>query len=70
MTVFSTEFNSLSVYENPSGCHKLPLDGHVLVNRTDKPVTLYGDPFCMTPGMTVQPDHGAHVVPGTGSFSA
>lgn len=70
VTVFRTEVSPLSVYENPDGCKKLPADAHVLTNRTDKPVTVYADPFCVTPGLTVKPDHGAHVVPGSGSFSA
>lgn len=70
VTVFRTELSPLTVYENPTGCTKLPADSHVLVNRSDKPVTVYGDPFCLTPGLTVQPDHGAHVAPGSGSFKA
>lgn len=69
VTVFSTEVSPLTVYENPAGCTKLPADGHVLVNRSDQPVTVYADPFCMTPGLTVLPGYGAHVAPGSGSFS-
>ncbi|UNS99845.1 hypothetical protein MMF93_27885 [Streptomyces tubbatahanensis] len=68
--MFSTEFQPLTHYENPEGCHKLPLDAHVLNNNTDQPVKVYGDPFCVTPGLTVQPGHGSHVAPGSGSFSA
>lgn len=70
VSVFRTEVSPLSVYQNPSGCTKLPADSHVLMNRSDKPVTIYADPFCGTPGLTIQPDHGAHVPPGSGSFSA
>ncbi|MEU5362352.1 hypothetical protein ABZ354_02395 [Streptomyces sp. NPDC005925] len=70
VVVFRTELSPLSVYEDPHGCHKLPADAHVLTNRTDRPVTVYGDPFCLTPGFVVQPGHGAHVAPGSGSFSA
>ncbi|MEV0600187.1 hypothetical protein AB0I82_12940 [Streptomyces sp. NPDC050315] len=70
VTVFETEFQPLTTYENPEGCHKLPAGAHVLVNRSDKPVQIYGDPFCVTPSLTVQPGHGSHVAPGTGSFSA
>lgn len=70
VTVFGTEFTPLSVYENPTGCYKLPLDAHVLVNRTDQPVTVYADPFCLTPGLLVQPGYGSHLVAGSGSFSA
>jgi len=69
VVVFRTEVSPVTVYENPVGCRKLPVDSHVLVNRSDRPVTVYGDPFCLTPGLVVQPGHGAHVVPGSGSFS-
>lgn len=69
VVVFSTEFQPLDVYENPEGCHKLPLAGHVLSNMTDKPVKVYGDPFCMTPSLHVPPGHGSHVPPMSGSFS-
>ncbi|KAB8161255.1 hypothetical protein FH609_027310 [Streptomyces sp. 3MP-14] len=70
VTVFGTEVTPLTNYADPVGCHKLPLDAHVLTNRTDGPVTIYGDPFCLTPGLTVQPGYGSHVAPGSGSFSA
>ncbi|MEU2925982.1 hypothetical protein ABZ636_13195 [Streptomyces sp. NPDC007251] len=70
VVVFRNEFVPLTVYQNPHGCHKLPVDAHVLTNRTDRPVTVYGDPFCLTPGLIVQPGYGAHVAPGSGSFSA
>ncbi|GHF36880.1 hypothetical protein [Streptomyces griseosporeus] len=70
VVVFSTELSPLTVYEDPHGCHKLPPDAHVLTNRTDRPVTVYADPFCLTPGLTVAPDHGSHVAAGSGSFSA
>ncbi|EPD93682.1 hypothetical protein ACH4LN_16930 [Streptomyces albus] len=70
VVVFQTELQPLTQYENPEGCHKLPAAAHVLTNRTDKPVKIYGDPFCLTPGLTVQPGYGSHVAPGSGSFSA
>lgn len=69
VVVFQTEVQPLKVYENPDGCQKLPLTAHVLNNRTDKPVVIHADPFCATPGITVKPGHGAHVAPGSGSFS-
>ncbi|MFB4263387.1 hypothetical protein [Nonomuraea sp. GTA35] len=31
---------------------------------------VYGDPFCLAPGLTIHPGYGAHVMPGSGSFSA
>ncbi|MFF9208337.1 MULTISPECIES: hypothetical protein [unclassified Streptomyces] len=70
VVVFSTELAPLTVYHDPSGCQKLPPDAHVLTNQTDRPVVIYGDPFCLTPGLTVQPGYGSHVAPGSGSFSA
>lgn len=70
VSVFGTEVTPLTNYANPSGCHKLPLDAHVLSNHTDRPVTIHGDPFCLTPGLTVPPGHGSHVAPGSGAFSA
>ncbi|MFV0138030.1 hypothetical protein ACLGIH_33495 [Streptomyces sp. HMX87] len=60
----------LTVYPDPApGCYKLPVAAHVLTNRTDAPVRIHADPFCLTPGLTVEPGHGSHVAPGSGSFS-
>jgi hypothetical protein len=70
VVVFSTELQELDIRENPEGCQKLPAAAHVLINETDEVVNTYGDPLCMTPGLSVQPGYGAHVAPGTGSFSA
>ncbi|MEU8541395.1 hypothetical protein AB0C52_15630 [Streptomyces sp. NPDC048717] len=70
VVVFRTELSPLTVYDAPRGCQKLPGDAHVLTNRMDRPVTVYGDPFCLTPGLVVPPGHGSHVAPGSGSFSA
>ena len=69
VVVFSTEFGPLTTYDNPSGCYKLPFDAHVIDNLTDSPITIYHDPLCMMPDLTIQPGYGSHVV-GTGSFSA
>ncbi len=69
IVVFSTEFAELTVLENPTGCVKLPMDAHVLTNQTDTPVQVHGDPFCLSPGLTVAPGYGSHVAPGSGSFS-
>ncbi|MFC4857162.1 hypothetical protein [Actinophytocola glycyrrhizae] len=69
VVVFSVESTELTVVENPSGCVKLPTAAHVLVNQTDKPVRVHGDPFCVTPGLTVAPGYGSHVAAGSGSFS-
>ncbi|RKT89230.1 hypothetical protein SAMN05421805_1354 [Saccharopolyspora antimicrobica] len=70
VVVFETEMQQLTTYTAPEGCHKLPMAAHVLVNNTDQPVRIYGDPFCLTPSVTVQPGYGSHVAPGSGSFSA
>ncbi|GAA3359448.1 hypothetical protein [Saccharopolyspora gregorii] len=68
--VFSTEVEPVQTYEAPSGCTKAPPTAHVLINETDGPVRVHGDPFCLSPSLVVPPGHGAHVPPGTGSFSA
>ncbi|QUH06319.1 hypothetical protein HUO13_28460 [Saccharopolyspora erythraea] len=69
VTVFETEAQPLTTYENPDGCYKLPPAAHVLNNQTNEPVRIYGDPLCLGPSMTVEPGHGSHVAPGSGSFS-
>lgn len=68
--VFSTELEPVATYDSPSGCQKAPATAHVLINNTDEPVRVYGDPFCLTPSLVVAPGHGSHIPPGTGSFSA
>ncbi|MEU5849146.1 hypothetical protein [Saccharopolyspora shandongensis] len=70
VVVFETEAQQLTTYAAPQGCEKLPLAAHVLVNNTDGPVRIYGDPLCMGPSVTVLPGYGSHVAPGSGSFSA
>ncbi|MEV7674635.1 hypothetical protein [Streptomyces sp. NPDC088752] len=70
VVVFSTEAQPLDVYRDPAGCQRLPTVAHVLTNRTDKPVKVYGNPFRLGPSLTVQPGHGTHVPGGAGSFSA
>ncbi|WP_241844602.1 hypothetical protein [Kitasatospora sp. CB01950] len=70
VVVFSTEAQPLDVYRNPSGCQQLPTIAHVLTNQTDRPVHVYGNPFCVGPSVTVQPGNGTHVPGGAGSFSA
>ena len=69
VVVFSTEFQPLDVFQDPSGCYKLPITSHVVDNLTDQPIKIYGDPFCLTPALTVLPGYGSHVS-GVGSFSA
>jgi hypothetical protein len=69
VTVFSTELTELDSWDDPSGCNKLPIAAHVLINETDAPVRIYGDPFCLSPSLTVRPGYGSHVTPGSGSFA-
>ncbi|AXB48011.1 hypothetical protein A4R43_40835 [Amycolatopsis albispora] len=69
VVVFELEVIELTVYRNPDGCYKLPLAAHVLINETNDTVRIYGDPFCLTPSLSVAPDYGSHVAPGSGSFS-
>lgn len=70
VVVFSTEVQPLDVYRDPTGCQQLPTVAHVLNNQTDRPVRVYGNPFCVGPSVVVQPGHGTHVPGGAGSFSA
>lgn len=70
VTVFSTEFQPLAVYHDPTGCIKLPALAHVLVNQSSGDVRIYADPLCLTPSLTIHPGYGSHVAPGSGSFSA
>ncbi|MEU3609757.1 hypothetical protein AB0E83_30595 [Streptomyces sp. NPDC035033] len=70
VVVFSTEVQPLDVYHDPTGCQALPALAHVLTNQTDRPVKIYGNPFCLGPSLTVQPGYGTHVPGGAGSFSA
>ncbi len=69
VVVFSTELQKIDTWEAPEGCQKLPAAAHVLINETDEVVNTYGDPLCMTPSVSVQPEYGTHVAPDTGSFS-
>ncbi|RLK61240.1 hypothetical protein CLV68_1759 [Actinokineospora cianjurensis] len=71
VVVFQMEFTPVTVYKEPSGCYSLPFASHVLVNQTDRVVTIYFDPKCTFPIFPVQylkPGNGTHVSP-LGSFS-
>ncbi|MEV4368579.1 hypothetical protein AB0J71_16025 [Nonomuraea sp. NPDC049637] len=69
VVVFQAELVPLEIYDDPSGCTRLPLAAHVLSNQTDRPVRVHGDPFCLGPSVTIQPGFGSHVPAGSGSFS-
>jgi hypothetical protein len=69
VVVFSTEVVPLDVHENPQGCYELPAGAHVLANRTDQPVGVYGTPGCFgVPILTVNANWGSHVPPAAASF--
>ncbi|MBM7769864.1 hypothetical protein JOD54_000068 [Actinokineospora baliensis] len=70
VVVFQFEFKPVTVYRAPSGCYTLPLASHVLINQTDRVVTIYHDPLCVFPIFPVHqlaPGNGTHVSP-VGSF--
>ncbi|MFI9450005.1 hypothetical protein [Amycolatopsis sp. NPDC052450] len=69
VVVFSTEFQRLDTFRNPEGCNKLPVAAHVLANLSSSDLVIHGDPFCLTPGLTVRAGYGSHVAAGSGSFS-
>ncbi|WP_245614530.1 hypothetical protein [Actinokineospora inagensis] len=71
VVVFQMEFTPVTVYKHPTGCHTLPPLSHVLINQTDRVVTIYFDPLCVFPIFPVHnlvPGDGTHVSP-VGSFS-
>jgi hypothetical protein len=69
VVVFTTEAVPLDVHENPEGCYALPEGAHVLTNRTDQPVEVYGAPECFgVPVVTVKANWGSHVPPAAASF--
>ena len=69
VVVFSTELTPLEIYENPHGCHAIPVTSHVLVNLMTSRIVVYGNPFCFGLGLPIAAGYGSHVVP-PGSFFA
>lgn len=57
-------------FQSPQGCHALPLGTHVVINDTDRVITLHATPDCTGPGIPLDPEHGAHELPAFGSFKA
>lgn len=57
-------------FESPDGCYQLPLGTHVVINDTDREITLHAAPDCSGPGIPLSPEHGAHELPAFGSFKA
>ncbi|MEU1880802.1 hypothetical protein ABZ470_26145 [Streptosporangium sp. NPDC020072] len=71
VVVFSSEFQPLTIYTDPTGCHKLPIAAHSVNNQTDTAIKVYADPLCLIQEVaTIRPGYGARVQPGTGSFRA
>jgi hypothetical protein len=57
-------------FQNPQGCHALPTGTHVVINDTDRAITLHPTPACTGPGIELAPGHGAHELPAFGGFQA
>ncbi|TDD08913.1 hypothetical protein E1181_05405 [Saccharopolyspora terrae] len=57
-------------FQNPQGCHALPTGTHVVINDTDRAITLHPTPTCTGPGIELAPGHGAHELPAFGGFQA
>ena len=70
VVVFSVEVTPLKTYDDPEGCQSLPAGAHVLANLTDGAVTIYGDPTCFAPLVTVEKGYGTHVPVHGASFNA
>ncbi|MFD1146195.1 hypothetical protein [Saccharothrix hoggarensis] len=70
VVVFSVEAVPLENYDNPVGCRRLPAGAHVLANLTDGDVTIFGDPLCVSPLVTVEPGYGTHVPTFGAAFRA
>jgi hypothetical protein len=69
VVVYTAEVVPLNVYENPQGCYELPEGAHVLANRTNRPVHVYGQPGCLgVPVLTVEKNWGSHVPTAAASF--
>lgn len=64
VVVFQQEFAPLTVFEDPSGCLRLPAGAHVITNRTERVITIYADPACVVPiepVARIKPGYGTHV---------
>ncbi|NUT93894.1 MAG: hypothetical protein HOY78_17930 [Saccharothrix sp.] len=73
VVVYTAEVVELAVFENPRGCYAIPEGAHVLINRTNKNVEVFGVPDCggpfpAPPIWVVQENYGGHVPPAAASF--
>jgi hypothetical protein len=65
--VFSTEFQQLDRYENPTGCISMPPLAHIVVNLTNRSLSAYALPGCAGPPVfAIRPNYGVHTA-GFGS---
>ncbi|GAB3439312.1 hypothetical protein [Actinophytocola sediminis] len=49
VVAFVGDLLPVRVWENPSGCNRLPLGTHVLFNETDRVIEAFADPWCLIP---------------------
>lgn len=73
VVVYIAEVTELVVFENPRGCYEIPAGAHVMTNRTNKNVEVFGVPDCGGPFPTppiwvLQENYGGHVPPAAASF--
>ncbi|NUT96352.1 MAG: hypothetical protein HOY78_30430 [Saccharothrix sp.] len=73
VVVYIAEVEELVVFENPRGCYDIPVGAHVMTNRTNKSVEVYGVPNCggpfpTPPIWTLDENYGGHVPPAAASF--
>lgn len=57
-------------FQSPQGCHALPVGTHVVINDTDRAITLHATPDCTGLGVPLESEYGAHELPAFGSFKA
>lgn len=67
--VFTVDLVKATVFEDPRGCHELPLGAHVLINRTNRPIKIFPT-GCFGIGLTIGEGVGIHVPPAMGAFRA
>ncbi|MEU7530184.1 hypothetical protein AB0A74_30970 [Saccharothrix sp. NPDC042600] len=73
VVVYIAEVEELVTFENPRGCYEIPVGAHVMTNRTNKQVEVFGvpncgDPFPTPPIWVLQENYGGHVPPAAASF--
>ncbi|GLZ36432.1 hypothetical protein [Actinokineospora sp. NBRC 105648] len=70
--VFTLEGDPLKFIQDPhGGCNDLPALSHLVLNLTDRRLTLYFDPLCIFPVPfigDVRPGYGGHPLSPAGGF--